>query len=254
MDMKKQIVLILALAIVAVFVISCGSAPTATPAPTQPPLVITVVITPTPLPPTATPSQPTLTPIPTVAVTSTIPAVLPTATRVAAATKPPVVRTATKPAIAPTATALPLKFAATGLIEPLWQPPWNETQRDEVKFPGSAMIFKWRAAGGLGGDECYLLSATSTPINANLPPHSDSFLVHCGDQTQRDYPVSFVLLQPNKGGPNYSSLMMDASEMWITWTVTVVKNLGQCVDQYKCKFAPISPPSLQGRFLFKGGG
>lgn len=253
--MKQQFVLIFTLTLIAAFVISCGSAPTPTPAPTQPPLVITVIITPTPLPATATPSQPTLTPIPTVAVTTTLPTAVPaTKPAVAVATKPPVVRTPTKPAVAPTATALPLKFAAPGLIEPLWQPPWNEGQKDEVKFPGSAMVFKWRATGGLGSDECYLLSLTSEPINANLPPRSDNFLTNCGDQTQRDFPVSFVLYQPNKGSPNYTSLMMEASEMWVSWTITAVKNQGQCADQFHCKSAPLSPASLRGRFLFKGGG
>ncbi len=251
--MKKQMGLLVSLVLIAVFVVGCGSAPTPTPAPTQPPLVITVVITPTPLPPTATPAQPTLTPIPTVPVTSTVPTTVPATKPPVVATKPPVVRTPTKPAVAPTATALPLKFAAPGLIEPLWQPPWNEVQKDEVKFPGSAMVFKWRAAGGLGGDECYLLSVTSETINANLPPRSDSFLAHCGDQTRNDYPVTFILFQPGKGSPNYSSMMMDASEMWVSWTITVVKNLGQCADQYHCKFAPLSPASYRGRFLFKGG-
>lgn len=250
--MKKQIRLLIALVLVAVFLIGCGSAPTPTPAPTQPPLIITVVITPTPLPPTATPPQPPLTPIPTLPLTSTVPTTVPATKPVVVATKPPVVRTPTKPAVAPTATALPLRFAAPGLIEPLWQPPWNETQKDEVKFPGSAMVFKWRAVGGLGSDECYLLSVSSEPVNANLPPRADNFLAHCGDQTRADHSIQFVLFQPGKGGPSYSSLMMDTSEMWVSWTITVVKNLGQCVDQYHCKSAPLSPASYRGKFLFKG--
>lgn len=254
--MKKQSVLILTLALVALFVVSCGSAPTPTPAPTQPPLVITVVITPTPLPATATPSQPTLTPIPTVAVTTTLPTAVPPTKAAVVATKPPVVRTATKPAVAPTATALPLKFAAPQPFQPLWQPPWNDTQKDEVKFPGSAMVFRWKPVGGLGGEDCYLLSLTAEPINANVPARSDSFLNGCGDQTAVDAQngYGFTLYQPGKGSPNYSSLLMDASEMWVSWSVTVVKNLGQCSDAYHCKTAPLSPASYRGKFLFKGGG
>ncbi len=235
--------------------VACGSAPTATPAPTQPPLVITVVITPTPQPPTATPVQPALTPIPTIALTTTVPAATPVAkaTTAPAATKPPVVRTPTKPPVPPTATAIPLKFSAVGLIQPLWQPPFNETQRDEVKFPGSAMIFKWKSIGGLGGDECYMLNVTSEPINANPPPRSDFFLTNCGDQTRFDHTVDFTLFQPGRSGPSYSSLMLEASEMWVHWTITVVKKLGECADDYHCKFAPLSPPSYRGKFLFKGG-
>lgn len=257
--MNTKIMSLMVLALVALFVIGCGSSPTPTPAPTQPPLVITVVITPTPLPPTATRAQPTLTPIPTFPLTSTVPTVLPGTTQAVssapAATKPPVVRTPTKPGATVTSTALPLRFAAPGLIEPLWEPPWNTVQKDEVKFPGSAMIFKWRAAGGLGSDECYLLNISSEPVNANLPPRADYFLVNCGDQTRLDYSVQppFTLFQPGKGGPSYASLMMDASELWVSWTITVVKNLGQCVDQYHCKSAPLSPASYRGRFLFKGG-
>lgn len=117
------------------------------------------------------------------------------------------------------------------------------------------MVFRWKPAAGLAGDECYLLSLTSEPINANLPPRSDNFVIGCGDQTPVDAQNGYIftLYQPGKGSPNYSSVMMEVNEMWVSWTVTVVKKIGACTDNFHCKTAPLSPASYRGKFLFKGG-
>lgn len=261
MSTKKWFLLAL-VAMMAISLIGCGTAPTPTPAATPPPQVVTVVITPTPPPPTATLAQPAITPLPTVALTTTVPTATPTtvvvkATNTPGAPKPAATKTPTKAAAVATATetALSMKFGAPLPMMPLWQPPWNEGQKDEVKFPGSAMVYRWKPVGGLNGDECYLLTATSEAVNnPTLPTRTDTFVVGCGDSTPVDVQngFTFTLYQPGRGGPSYSSLMMDSSEMWVYWTVTIVKNLGSCVDQYHCKTAPISPASYRGKFLFKG--
>jgi hypothetical protein len=175
-------------------------------------------------------------------------------TAVSVATKPPLVRTPTKPATPPTATALPLKFGAPSLNRPIW----TENQKDEAKFPGGAIVFNWQSVGGLNGDECYLLQANTEPVNPGpgIGLAADSWVVYCGDQTPKDRSVKFALESPNRPGsqPNYDSLLIiNAGQMWTNWSITVVKNLGQCDPsyQYHCKTAPISPAG-RGRFMFKG--
>ncbi len=246
---------VILLVLIALVVVGCGTSPTPVPLPTQPPQVITVVITATPLPATATPPQPSLTPIPTVAITTTV--VAPTkaavTTVVSSSARPVPTRTPTKPAASPTATALPIKFGAPSLTRPIW----TENQKDEVKFPGGAIVFDWQSVGGLGGDECYLLQVNTEPVNPGpgIGVASDYWLVHCGDQTPKGYSVKFVLESPNRVGPqpNYNSLLLQTSQMWAHWSITVVKNLGQCDPNYTyhCKYAPLSPAG-QGTFLFKG--
>lgn len=246
----RQILTVFALALIAALVIGCGSSPTATPAPTQPPQQITVIITATPLPPTATPAQPTLTPIPTVALTTTVSS--PTPAAVAQATKPPVTakpaatRTPTKVATPPTATALPIKYGAPVLNYPVWE------SKDEVKFDGSDIIFNWQSIGGLQGDECYLIQVRTEPVNGGGASRSDYWMVNCSDQTAIGYPVKFTLWSPKRGSPNYDSVKTGSDQMWAHWSVTVVKNLGQCdASKLKCKYAPVSPSSTN-YFLFKG--
>jgi hypothetical protein len=253
--MNRKILSIAMFTLIALFIIGCGTSPTPTPLPTQPPQVITVVITATPPPATATPPQPSITPIPTVAITATV--VAPTkaavVTAVSSSARPAPTRTPTKPAASPTASALPIKFAAPVLTRPIW----TEDQKDEVKFPGGAIVFDWQSVGGLGGDECYLIQANTEPVNPGpgIGVAADYWLVNCGDQTPKGYSVKFVLESPNRVGPQptYSSLLLQTSQMWAHWSVSVVKNLGQCDPgyTYHCKYAPISP-SNKAYFLFKG--
>lgn len=244
--------------ILAISLIGCGSAtPAATPAATQPPQVVTVVITATPPPPTATQPLPSLTPIPTVALTATVPsAVSPTTgavkpTNTPGAPKPAATRTPTKVAATATATALAMKFGAPVINKPVW----TDNQKDEVKFYGGAIVFDWQAVGGLGSDECYLVQVRTEPVNGS-GSQSDYWITNCGNQTQTGYSVKFTLESPNRIGtaPNYSSIILsNSSQMWAHWTLSVVKNLGQCdaAYQYHCKYAPLSPSSTN-YFLFKG--
>lgn len=242
--------------LLALIVIGCGTATTPTPLPTQPAQVVTVIITATPLPPTATSAAPTVTAMPTLPLTATVTAATPTqgVAKVATATRPAATRTPTKPAVVPTATALPLKFGAPSLNRPVW----TETQKDEAKFPGGAIILDWKSVGGLGSDECYLVRVTTEPVNPGpgIGTKSDEWVVHCGNQTAVGASVKFTLESPNRpgGAPHYNSILLNTNEMWANWSITVVKNLGDCNPDYKyhCKTAPLSPPG-QGRFLFKGG-
>ena len=259
--MKDKIITLTIGALIVLFIVGCGASPTPTPAPTQPPQIITVVVTATPLPVTQTPPLPTWTP--TLAVTTTATATstgAPQPTKAAVATKP---AATSKPAAATlTATALPLKYGAPTLIRPLFEPPANTGQKDEVRFDSDDIDFRWRPIDGLGGDECYLLKLTSQATNPVAVPgsHSDSFVVRCGSQPRTDDEirlgeVRFTLNSPRKGlGPSYDSIKLGtANEMWVFWTITVVKNLGQCPadNPYRCKTAPLSPPSETGKFLFK---
>ncbi|MCX7838565.1 MAG: hypothetical protein N2559_03795 [Anaerolineae bacterium] len=254
--MNSKTIRLIPLALLTILLIGCGTAVTPTPVPTQPPLVITVIVTATPLPPTATSAAPTVTLMPTLPLTATVSVATPTqaVAKAATATRPAATRTPTRAAASPTATALPIKFGAPTVNRPIW----TETRKDEAKFPSGAIIFEWKSVGGLSGDECYLLRVTTEAVNPGpgIGTKSDYWVVACGDQTPAGSPVRFTLESPNRPGnlPNYNSILLDTNEMWANWTVTVVKNLGECEPDYKyhCKTAPISPPG-QGRFLFKGG-
>ena len=146
---------------------------------------------------------------------------------------------------------------------PRWQPPDNTDQKDEVKFPSGAMVFKWKGQTGMSGDECYLVILSFTAVNQGGNAAQDSFLWGCNGSTEIDSQdgaekPNFVLFQPSHEGPNYGSLLdaarsaSGASEFWVDWSVTIVKNLGDCVDKYHCKTAPISPQA-KTRFLVRGG-
>jgi len=249
--MNQKSLLLIAIGLLAAWIIGCGTAATPTPAPTPSPVVVTVVITATPLPPTATPPLPTITPIPTVPLTVTAPtttttvAVRPTNTPGAPRATP--TRRPTGVTATVTATPFPLKYGAPALLEPLW----TDTQKDERKFPSQTLDLKWKSLGVAGGDECYLVQVTFEATNPGPGPKSDSFL-HCDDlETRADYPVMFRLNRPRDAGPNYAALLVDTAEMWVNWSVMVVRNLGQCVDKYHCKTAPLGPAG-KGRFLLKG--
>lgn len=255
--MHHKVHMVPVLALLATFIIGCGTATTPTPAATQPPLVITVIVTATLPPPTATSAAPTVTPMATLPLTSTTVTATPTQAiaKAATATRPPATRTPTRPAVTPTATALPMKFGAPSLNRPVW----TENQKDEAKFPGGAIILDWQSVGGLGGDECYLVQIATEPVNPGPGiegSRSDYWVTHCGDQTATGASVKFTIESPNRIGsaPNYGSILLNTDQMWANWSVTVVKNLGQCDPSYSyhCKTAPISPPG-KNRFLFKGG-
>jgi hypothetical protein len=255
MTKKSWIVLVCAL-IVLIAVAGCGSAPATPtkPVPTTAPQVVTVVITATNPPPTATTTAPTITPIPTLALTTTVPVTTPVTAK-ATATRGTPRATATKKPVTPTvaaattaATAVPLKFAAPTLLEPRWV----EGQKDERHFPGDALIFKWNSVGGLNGDECYSVRVDMVPVSASVVSRGDSFLVRCGDQTPKDYAVTFTLNQPHQGGPNYGSLLPDTQEIWVYWTVTVVKDLGLKAGTQQHNTTPLSPASSKAQFLLKG--
>ena len=254
--MNRKLYALIVLGLLATFVVGCGTATTPTPLPTQPPQVITVVITATLPPPTATSAAPTVTPMPTLPLTSTVSAATPTTQAVAkvATPRPAASRTPTKPAVTHTATALPMKFGAPSLTRPIW----TDDQKDEAKFPSGAIILDWKSVGGLGGDECYVVQVATEPVNpgAGIGAASDYWVALCGDQTPAATSIKFTLESPNRIGsaPNYGSILLNTDQMWATWTITVVKNQGQCDPSYQfhCKWAPISPPG-RGRFLFKGG-
>jgi hypothetical protein len=180
----------------------------------------------------------------TVAVTTPV-AVKPTSVAVKAAT-----RTPTKVAATKAPTALPQRFAAPRLLEPLFDP--ERGRKDERHFPGDALIFKWASVGGLGGDECYAIDVSMTP------GQGDTFLTACGDQTQGGYPVMFTLHQPNRGGPNYSALLpFPNADAWVSWSVTAVKEMGkgngpQDAGGTRHNTAALGPASARGQFLLKG--
>ncbi len=242
--MTRKIMTLSAFALIALIIVGCGSSTTPTPAPTQVPQVVTVVITTTPAP-TATLPPPTL--APTVVITPTTVAVTGTVAKpIAAGTpKPAATKKPTVVAVVPTATALPLKFGAPSLIEPI-------SEKDERRFPGQALVFKWNQVGSLQANECYLLSVVVEPINPGPSSRSDAFMMNCGDQPVQSGLTSFTLNQPNQPGPNYSALLPDGSDFWVNWTITVVKNTNVCVDKFHCKTLPISPASNKVRFLLRG--
>ncbi|MBI5303822.1 MAG: hypothetical protein HY868_16925 [Chloroflexi bacterium] len=250
--MFTRFVLLGVIALLFLGLIGCGTAPTPTPAPTQPPIIQTVIITATPAPVTATPVPPPATAVlPTAVVTPTV-AVVASPTRVAVVNtpRPAATRTPTKPAVVPTATPFPLKFGAPVLNAPIW----TDSQKDQVVARGGAMVLDWKSLGGLGGDECYRIDIRTEPINPGpgVVAKSDYWIVKCGDQTAVNASVKFTIESPLRGGsaPNYGSIEPEG-EMWAYWTLTVVKNLGSCDANYQfhCKTAPISAPG-QGYFKF----
>jgi hypothetical protein len=253
MNTKAYIAIVVGL--LGIFVIGCGTATTPTPLPTVPPQVITVIITATPPPPTATSPAPTVTPMPTLPLTSTVTAATPTqaVAKATTAPRPAATRTPTKPAVVPTATAWPIKFGAPSLTRPIW----TESQKDEAKL-SQAIILDWKSVGGLGADECYLTQITTEPVNPGPgidSNRSDYWVDKCGDQTPAGTSVKFTL-EPTRlvgAAPNHGSIQLNTDQMWANWSITVVKNLGDCDPLYKyhCKTAPISPAG-RGRFLFKG--
>jgi hypothetical protein len=255
--MKSKIKMLIVMGLLAAFVAGCSTTTTPTPMPTQPPQISSVVITETPQPPTATAAAPTVTPLPTLPLPSTvITATPPQAVAKVATPRPAATRTPTKRAVAPSATKVPMKFGAPILLEPIW----TDDRHDERKQPSGALTFKWKGQTGMAGDECYLVTVTFSAWDpsAGASTRQDSFLWGCNGKTtissqdgSEDPPLT--LYQPNRGGPTYASLLIDVADIRVTWTVTIVKNLGQCTDDFHCKTVPISPPG-SAYFILRGSG
>ncbi len=245
----KTLFLILC-ALLILFVAGCGSPATPTkPVATTAPVVITVVVTATPPPATPTRAEPTVVASPTLTLTQV--AGTPVAVKATTVPGTPKPAPTKKPTVGstPTETALPFKYGAARLIEPLF----NDLKKDERHFPSDALALKWAAVGAMGGDECYAVSVKFDP------GQGDVFLTGCGNQTQAGYAFQFTLNQPRREGPNYSALLPNPwSDTWVTWSVTPVKDLGtgtgpqdKAGDRHKT--APLGPTSDIGKFLLKGG-
>ena len=142
-------------------------------------------------------------------------------------------------------TAVPVKFGAPTLSSPIFD--LGKGVKDERHFPSDALVFRWTSVGALGTDECYLVAVEFSP------GAGDKFLARCGDQTPAQAAVQFTLNQPNRASPNYSSLLpWPVSDTTVSWTVTVVKNLGLQTDKVHYNTAPLSPASSQAQFPLKG--
>ncbi len=266
---KTWSLLVLALAItVSIVVNGCGSSPTPTrPAPTQPPAqqppqVITVIVTPTQLPPTATVALPTITPIPTLAVATVAPvattaAVKPTAAPAATKAGPTATRRPTTPAApVPAATntvVVANKYGAPVPIRPIYDQ--SRGQTDERHYPADTLQFVWQSVGSLQGNECYQIRVDM------VPGQGDTFLQCDQSATQVGVgsPASFTLNKPNQAGPNYSALLpLSAGECNVNWNVQVVRDNGKGTGAsdpsgQRHSTTPLSPKSPTVSFLLKGG-
>lgn len=267
---KTWSLLALALATtLAIAVTGCGSSPTPTrPAPTQPPAqqppqVITVIVTPTQLPPTATVGLPTITPIPTIAVATVSPVattatVKPTVAPAATKAGPTATRRPTTPAapVAPAATNTAVaanKYAAPVPLRPIYDQ--SRGQTDERHYPADTLQFVWQSVGSLQGGECYQIRVDM------VPGQGDTFLQCDSSATQAGVGagVSFTLNKPSQVGPNYSALLpLSAGESNVNWSVLVVRDNGKgtgASDPSGARHSttPLSPKSQTVSFLLKGG-
>ena len=249
--MNSKIKTLFAFGLFATFIAGCGTATTPTPTAT-PTRANTAQATATLPPPTATvmpsPSLP-LTPTLNLAITPTTQVVAKPTTAARAATRTPTQSRAT-----PTATKVALTFGTPLPMEPIW----TDDRHDERKQPSGALTFKWKGQTGMAGDECYLVTVTFSGWDPSTgpAPRQDSFLWGCNGETSihpldgsADPPLT--LYQPNHGSPTYAPLLIDGANIRVSWTVTLVKNLGQCVDRFHCKTVPISPPGA-AYFLLRG--
>ena len=262
--MNKKILIFVSFLVLALALVGCGSAATPVPQPTMPPVVITVVITTTPLPVTATPIPPTITPIPTVGATltqsvassssslstSSRSAAAPTATRRATAVTPVVV-------VPPTFTPVPNKYGAPELIGPVLD---ESLGRRDSRNSSQDIVFTWRSVQPLGQNECYVIRVDVTP------GQGDQFLFCDLNQTQKGAgaEVQFVLFRPTIGSPNFSSLMpSNINTQSMSWSVYVAHDDGPggipstgafyAADNQRHKVTPLSPTSRTYKFPFSGG-
>lgn len=257
---RKTWFLIVSAFVVLSLIVGCGTSTPATPtkaAATVAPAVVTVVITATLPPPTATVSVPTITPIPTLAITTTVPvttSVKPTNTPGApkpTATRRPATATPVPQSVAPS--PLPLKYAAPRLIGPVNDPGLG--RRDERHYPADTLVFQWLSVGALGANECYALRVDLSP------GQGDSFLqCDAGQATQlaQGATAQFTLYRPGQAGPNYASLLpVDVGDTTVSWSIQVVKDLGKGTgpaspDGVRHNIAPLSPKSSVFQFPLKG--
>ncbi|MBI4785863.1 MAG: hypothetical protein HY782_02315 [Chloroflexi bacterium] len=243
--------------VIVIAVVGCGTSPTPAPtkaAATEAPKVITVVITQTPLPRTATPAQPSITPIPTLVLTATVPVATPIVKATTASTpRPAASRTPTRPAATAMPTAIPLKYAAPRLIGPVFDV--DSGRRDERHYPADVLKFEWQSVGTLGEGECYLVHVEM------IPGQGDSFLQcdpRLATQVGAGAMASFTLNKPTQVGPNYSALIpTQVGDTTVHWYVQVVKDLGKgpgasAPDGVRHTVAPLSPKSSTFQFPLKG--
>jgi hypothetical protein len=224
---------------------------------------VTVVVTPTALPPTATLALPTITPIPTIAITTVVPspttaaAVKPTTAAVATKAGPTATRRPTTPAApvapAPTRTAVALKYAAPTPVSPIFDE--SVGRKDERHYPADVLRFEWQSVGALGGNECYQIRVDM------VPGQGDTFLQCDASATQAGLGsvASFTLNKPTQAGPNYSALLpTSAGETFVNWSVQVVRDDGKGTlasdpGGGRHNTTPLSPKSNTVKFLLKGG-
>ncbi len=259
MTQKTWFLLVCALIVLSI-VVGCGTSNPPTPTKavaTVAPAVVTVVITATLPPPTATQAVPTITPIPTLAITTTVPvstpiAAKPTNTRGPTATRRPATATPVAKAAA-TATPLPNKYGPPRLIGPVNDPGLG--RRDERHNPADTLVFQWMATGPLGENECYVVRVDMSP------GQGDSFLL-CDTSITQLSPgatAQFTLYRPGQAGPNYAGLLpADAGDTTVNWSVQVAKDLGPGTgpatpDGVRHNVAPLSPKSSVYQFPLKHG-
>jgi len=249
-------------AITALVIAGCGAATPTRLLPTQPPQIITVIITATPPPSTATLSAPSITPLPTVNVTTTAQtaATETKPTAVAGATKPAVV--ATKKPTAPLATTvapspLPLTLPAPKLVRPNFSQ--DTGQRDESHSPSDSLVFVWESISPLAQNVCYMIRVDFLPTN-NQPGTGDAFLQCDPTQTTKvqSQGVSFTLYRPGYAAVNYSGLLPNPpTDLLVKWSVTVVADQGpgtgptDAATGIRHKVVPLSPKSDTFQFPLK---
>ncbi len=240
-------------AITALVIAGCGAATPTRLLPTQPPQIITVIITETPLPAIATSAAPSITPLPTVNVTTTVQAAVTEAKpTVAGATKPAVVATkkpTAPPATTATNTPAPLTLAAPVLIGPNFNP--EQGRKDERHSPSDSLVFEWQSINPLSAGVCYQVRVDFTP------GAGDAFLQCDPNETQKAQAltVRFTLNQPSRAGPSYGSLLPNPSnDLTVKWFVSVVRDDGVGPDGVHHKTTPLSPKSDTFQFPLKNAG
>lgn len=260
--MKIRTILILTLSLImAIAVVACSST-TPTPAPTQPPQVITVIVTATLPPPTATSEAPSITPLPTVNAATTVQAAATQAkpTAVVATKAPVATKKPAPPAASATPSPPPLTLPAPVLVRPNFNP--DTGQKDEFTSPSSALPLEWQSIKPLAANVCYMVRLDFLPTN-NQPGKGDAFLQCDPSETQKaqSQTVRLTLQRPGYSGLNYSGLLPDPpTDLWVYWYVTVVADQGpgagpsDPVTGTRHKVVPLSPKSDTFKFLLKGGG
>ena len=263
--MKNRVLLFISVLIVVLALVGCGSAATPIPQPTPPPVVITVVITATLPPVTATTQPPAITPVPTVGETKSA---QPTDSAKASssssssssrATVTPTRRaTAVTPAVVPpTFTPVPIKYGAVDMIGPVFD---ESMGRKDSRSTGEDIVFNWRSVAPLGPNECYAIRVDITP------GQGETFLMCDLNETQKGpgVEIKWVLWRPNRGSPNFSSLLVPSpASQTVAWSVIVVRDDGQggsgansaffATDGLRHKITPLSPASRTYKFPFYGG-